>query len=144
VDVLQPGPAPIRGGDERAGATAAAKTLGELPALMQDLVPVTPVRRDDLALATPEDLRARGVQHWESARRSAFTGMLVPSLICWAIWVYSDSRFPWPLFVTFFTAMNLVRVLTHKQDIVAEEVRRLEKKQRKALDSPRKDERTDG
>ncbi len=39
--------------DERSGATAAAKTLGELPALIVDLVPLTPTRpRSDLALAS--------------------------------------------------------------------------------------------
>jgi hypothetical protein len=35
------------------------------------------------------------------------------------------------------TGMNVARVLLHREDIVAEEHRRLEKKQRKALSGPR-------
>ena len=137
--------------DERAASTTSAKTLGELPALVRDLVPATPTRpRDDLALATPEELHDRAVQAWEAQRRRALTSALVPTLICWFIWLLVawsdgdgfDPGFPWPLFVMFGTGMHALRVLLHRQDLVAEEERRLEKRQRTAL-GPRSDDSTD-
>ena len=122
--------------DERSAATAAAKTLGELPVLILDLVPERPARRDDLALATSQDLHARAVQKWESQRRHALSGLLVPSLICWVVWaVTAMGGFPWPLFVMLGTGANLLRVLLNRTDIVLEEESRLEKKQRKAVES---------
>src|SRR6187200_2903406 len=55
--------------DERSASATAAKTLGELPALIIDLVPLAPTRsRDELAMASTEELRARAVQKWESER----------------------------------------------------------------------------
>jgi hypothetical protein len=144
--------------DERAGATAAAKTLGELPPLIADLGPQTPVgaSRSGIAGLSAEALHARAVQHWESQRRQAVTGFLIPTVICWAIWVMAalgpdrghfDAGFPWPLFVMLGTAIHLARVLLNRQDIVSSEERRLEKKQRKALEPPRstrREQRDDG
>jgi hypothetical protein len=128
--------------DERSGSTAAAKTLGELPALIVDLVPLTPTRpRNDLALASTEELHARAVQKWEAYRRDALRTVLVPSLICWTVWYFASFRhnadpgFPWPVIVTLVTALRLLQVLTNKSDIVAREQARLERKQRKALEA---------
>ena len=128
--------------DERSGSTAAAKTLGELPALIVDLVPRTPTRpRSDLALASTEELHARAVQKWEADRRGALAAVLVPSLICWTVWYFASSRhsadpgFPWPVIVTLVTMLRLLQVLKSKRDIVAREQARLERKQRKALES---------
>jgi hypothetical protein len=123
--------------DERVAATTQARTLGELPAMIADLVP------DRAPRAAPEDLHALAVRSWEAARRQALLRLLVPSLVCWAIWVASgwaqgagfDPAFPWPLFVMLGTGAHALRVLTHRQDIIDEEQRRLEKKQRKALGS---------
>src|SRR3954470_23645078 len=126
--------------DERSGSTAAAKTLGELPALIVDLVPPTPTRPlGDLALASTEELRARAVQKWEADRRGALAAVLVPSLICWTVWYFAGSRhsadpgFPWPAIVTLVTMLRLLQVLINKRDIVAREQARLERKQRAAL-----------
>jgi hypothetical protein len=139
--------------DERAGATAIAKTLGELPVLILDLVPGPASRSsDDLALASPEELHARAVRSWQSSRRQAFSGLIMPSLVCWVIWVITgfhqgggfDARFPWPVFVMLGTGANLVRVLVNKQEIVLQEQQRLERKQRKALEGPKPDPRDDG
>jgi hypothetical protein len=130
--------------DERLEATTATRTLGELPALIDDLVPVAPVGTGsgDLARATPDVLHRRAVQRWEAQRRQALTGFLVPTIVCWSVWFFTsyqhnaDAGFPWPLFVMLGTAMNVARVLLHRQDIVEEEERRLQKKQRKALSGP--------
>ena len=128
--------------DERSGSTAAARTLGELPALILDLVPLAPTRpRSDLALASTEELHARAVQKWEADRRDALRAVLVPSLICWTVWYFasfrndSDPGFPWPVIVTLVTTLRLLQVITNKSDIVAREQARLERKQRKTLEA---------
>ena len=46
--------------------------------------------------------------------------------------------FPWPLFVNAFALVNFIRVAASKREIVASEVRRLEKKQAKELQARRK------
>jgi hypothetical protein len=126
--------------DERADATTEARTLGQLPVLISDLVPERPPAR-------PVDLGAEAVRRWESQRRQALSGFLVPTLICWTVWLFVgldapspagfELHFPWPLFVMLGTGFHLMRVLLHRQDIVADELRRLEKKQRRALDGRR-------
>ena len=81
------------------------------------------------------------MQRWEAARRHALTWMLVPSLVCWVIWLANgwgqgegfEPGFAWPAFVTLWTGLRLVRVVTHKEEIVLEERRRLEKRRRKEL-----------
>jgi hypothetical protein len=133
--------------DERAGAANAAKTLGDLTPLILDLVPETPVVRHG-GLLDAAGLHARAVQHWEAQRRQALTGFLIPTFICWAIWVMSglgadggafDWNFPWPVFVMLGTGAHLARVLMNRQDIVSTEERRLERRQRKALEPRRRD-----
>ena len=128
--------------DERSGSATAAKTLGELPALIVDLVPLTPTRsRNDLALASTEELYARAIQKWEVHRRDAPRAVLVPSLVCWSVWYFASFRhnadpgFPWPVIVTLVTLLRLLQVLSNKRDIVAREQARLEMKQRKALET---------
>ena len=134
--------------DERADATTASRTLGELPALIADLVPHTgtAVTGRAQAGATPDELHRQAVRRWEAQRRQAITGFLIPTIICWTVWLMIgasggssggfEATFPWPLFVMLGTGVNVFRVLMHKQDIVLEEQRRLEKKQRKALQAP--------
>jgi hypothetical protein len=133
--------------DERAERAARSKTLGELPDLIGDLVPVSGVRPgDDLTLATTEDLHRQAVEAWHAQRRRALAGLLGgASLICWVIWIATSFSngglhpyFPWPIFVMLGTGANVLRVLTNKQDMIAEEQRRLERMQREALESRRR------
>lgn len=133
--------------DERSTALAAARTLGDLPPLVQDLVaptrphaPTHPPGALDLTAATRADLEARAQQEWDSQRRGAVFAFLGPTLICWAVWVATssggkgfDASFPWPLIVMAATGLHALRTLTSKQEIVDEELRRLHKKQAKAL-----------
>ncbi len=120
--------------DERAGRVAEAKTLGDLRPLMTDLVVATPL--PDPAAG---DLHRKAVEHWQSQRRQALVGLLIPSTICWLIWVMvgldGGFGFAWPVFVMLGTGANLVRVQVTRTDLVAEEERRLERRQRKALGS---------
>lgn len=124
--------------DERLETAAAARTLGELPPLVADLVPdqATLVRRpvDPLVSATPSELDAMAVEAWRTRRRSASFGFLGPTLICWTVYAcVMWGEFPWPLIVTVVTGLNLLRTLTSRQEILREERRRLEKQQAKAL-----------
>jgi len=140
--------------DERSAATSASKTLGDLTPLIADLVPQSSDRSTGSALAqaTPEALHQRAVQRWEAQRRQAISGFLIPTLICWTVWLMLgasqpsssggfDATFPWPLFVMLGTGANLLRVLLHRQDMVADEQRRLERRQRKAIEAPHRERR---
>lgn len=133
--------------DERADATAAAKTLGELRELIADLVPQTPIvaSRSGIAGLSADALHARAVQHWQSELRQALTGFLIPTLVCWTVWLLTSMGagmyFPWPVFVTLGTGVNVLRVLLQKQTLITNEEHRLEKKQRKALEPPKSSRR---
>lgn len=130
--------------DERVDALPGTKTLGGLADLILDLVPQhpTPAQRRELAAAEAAQRQAHAVQRWESQRRQRLVGFLVPTLICWAIWLAASTGpngfgadFPWPLFVMLGTGMGLIQVLSHKQAIIASELERLERKHRKSLES---------
>ena len=124
--------------DERGGALAAARTLGELPALVSDLVPLGPEPTQSARLVGPEGMRERAVERWTRSRRDAAWTFVSASVICWVIWFAIglgpgrfDAGFPWPLFVSAFTALNLARIQYRRQDLIADEVRSLERKQEK-------------
>jgi Domain of unknown function (DUF1707) len=124
--------------DERATALAAARTLGELPPLVTDLVPLGPEPTGSARLVGPEDLRERAVERWTRARRDALWTFVSASVICWVIWLALglgeggvDAGFPWPLFVSAFTALNVARIQYRREDLITDEVRSLERKQEK-------------
>lgn len=125
--------------DQRAETAAAARTLGELPPLVNDLVPEKSPNRslDPIGAATPGELNQRSVEAWHDRRRSAVFGFLAPTVICWAIYIAVNGGisggFPWPLIVMAVTGVNLLRTLTSRQEIQRQELRRLEKQQAKAL-----------
>lgn len=125
--------------DQRAETVTAARTLGEIPALMSDLIPETTPSKalDPLAVASPAQLREQATEAWLERRRSAFLGFVGPTLICWAVYLavngFSLTGFPWPLIVMAATAVNLLRTALSGQEIRREELRRLEKQQAKAL-----------
>jgi hypothetical protein len=58
-------------------------------------------------------------------------GFLGTSLIGWSVFVVFD--FPWLLILSAFALMNLLRNLAGKREIVAGEVKRLERKQAKEI-----------
>ncbi len=126
--------------DQRAETASAARTLGELPPIVADLVPErVPARRptDELAVASPAELDRKAEEAWQDRRRNAFFGFLGPTLICWAIYLAVNGGridgFVWPLIVMAATGLNLIRTLASHQEIQREELRRLEKQQAKAL-----------
>lgn len=121
--------------DERSERVAGARLLGDLPAIVDDLVPVTPATGRALSrvpMADRADLAARAQRRYESDRREALLGFLGPSLICLVVWaVVMYGEFFWPGFVIAGTGINLIQTLVRRQDIVEGHVRRLEKKQAK-------------
>ncbi|MXG88661.1 DUF1707 domain-containing protein [Nocardioides sp. YIM 123512] len=128
--------------DERSAAVLGARTLGELPPLVADLVaavpPTSPARpgtaTSALELATPAQLQRRAEEKWRSDRWEAISAFATTTVICWAIWsFFMFGGFPWPLFPTGALLLNLVRVSLSREQVVAEEVRRLERKQAKAI-----------
>ena len=120
--------------DERADAVHSAKTLGELPGFLDDLVPstaLTPYARLGLDARSIDE---QAVAKWQKARRDAFTGFLVPNLVCWFIWaVTMFGGFPWPVFVTVGTAIPLLAMTIQKKDMIESNKRRIVRKQEREL-----------
>jgi hypothetical protein len=122
--------------DERADVASRTRTLGELPALVADLVPqAPPAQGNALALASPEELQRRAVEAYQASRRRALTGLATTTLVLTAIWgiLSGGNGFYWPVFFVLAGSANLLRILFNRRDLVEQERRRLEKKQRKSL-----------
>ena len=122
--------------DARSEQVTAARTLGELPPLVADLVAVSRTRSRALATTSPSEIRVQAQRAYETDRREAFLGFLGPSLICLVIWLVIGwgtlgSSFFWPGFVFAGTGINVIRTLVRREDIVDGHVRRIEKKQAK-------------
>lgn len=131
--------------DERSSSVLSARTLGELPPVVADLVPNLPARASSghvpLVAATSTDIQRRAEEKWRRERREALTGFIGSALVTWTIWlVVMPGGIPWPLLVNFLALMNLLRVASSRTDIVGSEVRRLEKKRAKELEKRRRDE----
>jgi hypothetical protein len=124
--------------DERTAATLQARTLGQLPALVADLVPDRPLlpTKVPLASATSSDIQRRAEEKWRHDRREAFMGFLGTSLIGWTVFGIFD--FPWLLILSAFALMNLLRTVAGKSEIVAGEAKRLERKQAKEIEARNK------
>ncbi len=118
--------------DERSDTAMSSRTLGELMPLISDL----PVAR-----APQSNIAEMAARAYVGARRQAIWGFLSVSLICWTIWFATgfgangwSGNFPWPLFVMLGTGLNAARVMWQKDEIIEGEARRLEKKERKAIE----------
>jgi hypothetical protein len=111
--------------DERLNALFGSRTLGELPALVADLmapdrppaVPATP---------HPADLRTRGARKWRRDVEESFAAFLFPSTICVAIWVLVGGGFFWPAFPILFLGLNLLKTVVQRESAIEREVARLE------------------
>jgi hypothetical protein len=125
--------------DERTAAVTSAKTYADLLPPITDLAAeAVPAR---LAPSAPPDLRRSAELYYASERREALFGFLVPNLICWAIWFLTGhDYFMWPLFVTIPTALNLVRVLASREEIVEKRLDKLQRRQAPELQPPQGEE----
>ena len=125
--------------DERAAAALHARTLGELPPLVADLVPERPLLPAKVPLSTlsTEELQRRAAEKWRGDRREAVGAFLFLTVVTWTIWISlyltGNGHFPWPAIVTAVTRMNLLRVLTSRREITEAELHRLQRRQAKEL-----------
>jgi hypothetical protein len=117
--------------DERSDQVAKSKTLGELPAIIDDLV-----LRSDLVPTRPRDLRAEAEHRYRQQRQNAFFGFLTPTLICWAIWFFTGAdALPWPLLVMAASGAKFLQVALTREDTILSIQRDLEKNERKRLEA---------
>lgn len=125
--------------DLRSDQAASARTLGELPGLVGDLVATGASTGGSSSggreVVAAGDLRAQAVWAYEKDRREALLGFLGPSLICVVIWAAFSGGFFWPAFVLAATFLNVIRTVVRRHDIVDEHLRKLEKKQARELEA---------
>jgi hypothetical protein len=125
--------------EERAGTTLAARTLGELPALVADLVPAGGAAAAARpAPARAADLRAQGARKWRKDVEEATAGLLVPGAVLTVIWLtVAGGGFFWPLVPMLFLGLNLIKTVVRREAAIEQEVRRLEKQAaREAIGAP--------
>ena len=130
--------------DERSASVAAAKTYAELTPPIRDLA--TDAVPTAWTPASQPDLQRKAQVYYGEKLRDALFSFLVPNLICWAIWLFAfgSHSFPWPLFVTIPTGLNLVRVATSRAQIVEGRLEKLERRQAAALEAPADGEEAPG
>jgi hypothetical protein len=120
--------------DERSDAVAGAKTLGELPEVLADLVPTSAVVPYVGAGALDtRSIEEQAIAKWEKGRREVLMGFLVPTLICWAIWLAVGGGFPWPVFPMIATAIPFLHSVVQKKDIIESNKRAIVRRQEKEL-----------
>ena len=113
--------------DDRLTALYGSRTLGELPALVADLMP------SDSPPAVPAparsaDLRARGARKWRKDVEESIGAFLVPSAICTVIFIaVGGGGFFWPMFPMIFLGLNVLKTVVQRESAIAREVARLEK-----------------
>jgi hypothetical protein len=110
--------------DDRLSTLYSSRTLGDLPALVTDLVPPDGLPAAPAPLA---DLRTRGARKWRKDVEESLAAFLVPSIICTVIWIAAAGRgFFWPAFPMLFLGINLVRTLVNRESVIEREVLRLQ------------------
>jgi len=125
--------------DERASAVQSTKTLGELLRYLKDLAPDSGA--PGLVAATPAMIQRRAEQAYVRVRQRALSSFLIPSMICWVIWVLTssgkdrvDGWLVWPVLVMLGTGARLMSVIINRGEILAEQQRRMEKQERRRIE----------
>ena len=122
--------------DERTAAVDGAKTYADLVPPLRDLTvdSATPA----VTMAPRADLERKAQAYYREKLGEAFMGLLVPNLICWAIWYLTGhDYFAWPIFVLIPTGANFARVAVSRSSIVEARIEKLERRQAKALEPPK-------
>ena len=114
--------------DERADRVQRSRTLGELPAVVADLLPRADLARRPApgAAAPAADLLAEAERRYDRERRQAVWSAFSASLVCLVVWLVTGYGFFWPAFVILGTGLNAGRVVFQRDDIVADHVASLE------------------
>jgi hypothetical protein len=119
--------------DERTDIVHRAKTLGELPGVLADLVPSSALLPYAGALDS-RSVEEQAVARWEKSRRDAFMGFLIPTVVCWVIWLLTmPGGFLWPLFPTIGTLFPLLSITVQKKDMVESNKRRIIRRHEKEI-----------
>ncbi len=130
--------------DERLHAVATARTLGELPDLLTDLL-AGPASTSAGQLAvrassgsSPVPVQEAALEAYRDERSRAVWSFITVSAITWLVWSQTSGTgsFPWPAVVSVVLGLRALRTATRKNAIVADHTRRLE---RKALEAPEED-----
>ena len=125
--------------DARLTEVQETRLLGDLLPIVADLMPTRETEsRSSLVYAGQEEINRRALAQYYERRRQALAGMLVPSLVCLTIWIWSmistgDMIFPWPLFVIIGTGGYLSRLVIGRESAIEEEREKLRKKQARQL-----------
>jgi Domain of unknown function (DUF1707) len=118
--------------DERSDQVAAARTLGELPPLVRDLVASSP---PSLLAMSSTERHAAAELRYRRMRQQALGAFLTPTLICWAVWAATMlGGFPWPVFVMLGTGVRWIRLVTSHEDTVTSIEQSMEKRDRRRLE----------
>lgn len=126
--------------DDRLSRVQDTRLLGDLLPVVTDLMPTREVTsRSALARAGTEEIDRLALARYKERRGQALGAMLVPSLVCLTIWIWSmvggadEFIFPWPLFVILGTGGYLWRLLFGRESAIEEEREKLRKKQARQL-----------
>lgn len=130
--------------DERTDQVASARTLAELPPLLTDLVAPSAVPASAVPVSAGR-FRAEAERRYRERLRNALWSFLVPTVICWIIWVSvlasgDGTWFPWPAFVTIGTGVGWVRLATSREDSITAIEHHLDKREQRKLERQRRRE----
>lgn len=124
--------------DERESANLAARTLGELPPLLADLVTATGQRPSALVERTPGELRREAVR--DQVREVVSVAVASSSLffICVVVWLFTGDGLDdfWPKWALIPTVLATVPVILGSKGKVDTRARRLERRQARRLAPP--------
>jgi hypothetical protein len=119
--------------DERSDTVHRAKTLGELPGVLDDLVPASAILPYAGTLDS-KSVEAQAIAKWEKSRRDAFMGFLIPTVVCWVIWLLTmPGEFLWPLFPTIGSLFPLVSMTVQRKDMIESNKRKIVRRHEKEL-----------
>ena len=124
--------------DERTSGVQAARTLGELPAFLSDLVPMTEPTAPPVPVAmtqlSPQRVEAEAVARWEKSRREALTMWVFVSLVCWVIYLATSfPGHPWPIYPMVGTSLPLLVTQFQRADMIESNRRRIIARHEKAV-----------
>ena len=128
--------------DERTSGVQGARTLGELPEFLTDLVPAvdapSTVTLSTLPPLTPERVESEAVARWEKSRREALTMWVFVSVVCWVIYLATslgnaNLYHPWPIYPMLGTSLPLLGTMLQRKDMIAGNRRRIVAKHEKAV-----------
>jgi hypothetical protein len=123
---------------ERVTAVLTAVTLGDLPPIVADLVPTEAAPAGTLAPLRDSDLQARAEATWRRRMRDDVGGFAFLGVLLWSIWLVTlvsghGTGFPWPIFPTVFVGLKALDTVSKREQIVAKERAKLERRRRKEL-----------